>query len=152
MFKSNYELLIEACKGEKCDSYSFETDTVKSQFKALCADLENMDVEVGYIAPMVPVIQSNFTNEYYVDSEDLSRLAIAQEMSLEDAFYAVVAENGLSPEQLIVMIESEEEIMDLIIEAKGNSKKLGVINAAAKKLEEMKKKGINLKKKKSKKK
>ena len=152
MFKSNYELLIEACKGEKCDSYDFEADTVRSQFKALCVDLKDMDVEVGFVAPMVPVIQSKFTNEYYVDSEDLSRLAIAQEMSLEDAFYAVVSENGLKPEEVVVMIESEDEIMEMIAEAKGNSKKLGVINTASKKLEELKKKGINLKKKKSKKK
>lgn len=150
MFKNSYELIVEACKSEKCNSTNWDCDSTKAQFASVYDDIEDMEVGVAFTPAMVPVIKSVFTEEFYVDSMDIAKLADENDMDIEDAFYAIAQENSLDPATMCVMIESAEEIAEMIAEAKNDSKKLGVINKGLKKLEQLKKKNINLKKKKSK--
>ena len=152
MFKSNYELIIEACKAEKNAYANWDCDSTKVQFTSVYDDIMDMEVGVAFTPAMVPVIKSAFTEEFYVDAADVARLATENDATMEEAFMAIAAENALDPNTMCIMIESEDEVAEMIAEAKNDPKKLGVINQGLKKLEELKKKKINLKKKKSKKK
>ena len=152
MFKSNYELIVEACKSEKSSCTNWDCDSTKAQFVSVYDDITDMEIGVAFTPAMVPVIKSAFTEEYYVDVTDVARLATENDATMEEAFFAIAAENALDPATMCVMIESAEEIEEMITEAKKDPKKLGIINKGLKKLEDLKKKNINLKKKKSKKK
>lgn len=152
--KDPISLLIESSELDiKSDTKSVVRESaVRSSY----ANIESVSESVVYTPEMVTVV--NIGNEYYTEMNLLHPYMKTNEItSIAEALNNVAAANGLSEGAIGLLIESDDnvnECIDKALESGKPKKKDGILNKISKAVDlsdKLKKSGIKVKKKKSKK-
>jgi hypothetical protein len=159
MIKSGIELLAEACKTDFSMSDSMDASSIIAEANEVLTSTMDLDETIPMTPEMIPVNKKG--EYYYVDFTPV--FATANDMGADiGAIMNQIMdinsdeENTLTPKNLILTVESAEYFDELIQEAKkGGSlgeKAKGILKNATDTIKNMKKAGIKVAKKKSKKK
>jgi len=162
--------MVESANSEEYALNDLFDDETEKEFNAAIDDIAELQESLRYTPEMVPVIQHE--NKFYIDLGDVYRVMECynddcEEGDESDEFNVVSSiisandDEGMTLENTFVVVESKEYMMGIISEAKAATKsKSGVdkktgkarLTAAADAFKDMKNKGLQLIKKKGKKK
>jgi hypothetical protein len=157
--KSGIELLAEACKTDFSMSDSMDTSSVIAEANEVLTSTMDIEEEIPMTPEMIPVIQKG--DKYYVDFSSVFAAANDMGADIGAIMNQIMdvnsdGENTLTPKNLILTVESADYFDELIQEAKkGGSlgdKAKDLLKNATDTIKNMKKAGIKVGKKKSKKK
>lgn len=160
LFKGITEVLSEACKTE---DVNYTDDCVsEEEFFEEIEELEELEDDIEYTEEMVNVISQETEHgvRYMVEYCDLVRLMNSNEYTERQALARICECNMLSYADTYVVIESSEDIIESIREAKDSAKsaehpvdkanRKKKLDSASKAIRNLKNKGIKILKKKSK--
>lgn len=125
-------LIEEASSAENAFVDSIYDQEVMNMFINTFASLDELEEDFcAYNPQVVPVFESN--GEYYVELEQVAKVADYNEVDICEAIEMIAEANDLSVDNMAVVIESDDTIGMIIAEAKA---------AKGSKLEKSKMKGI----------
>jgi hypothetical protein len=159
--KSTFSLISEACKTEESDCDDLYDDSVLSDLDGEIEDIDDVEEsELRYTEEMVTVIESADKSQYFIETDNLSKYMISQNIiDVSEAISNICNANSIEESKICLVIESEDDLHDIIKEARATSKgstikskKLGMARDTTAFLKNIKNKGIKIAKKKSKKK
>ncbi len=168
--KSIIDVMVESANSEEYALNDLFDDETEKEFNAAIDDIAELSESLRYTPEMVPVIQHE--NKFYIDLSDVYRVMECcndecpngEESDEFDIVSNIIDANddeGMTLENTFILVESKEYMMNIISEAKaaiksksGINKKTGKakLTAAADVFKNMKNKGLQLVKKKAKKK
>lgn len=149
-------LLSESC-GSDCYDYEYDDEYDDDDLEDELDDIEELDENLNFTTEMVNIFAKDSYDgtKYLVELDSVSKLMeTGMYYSEREAMEAIAEHNDISFDDMYLLIESDEAILEKMeeIAAKGGSMlKKAKENNAIKKLKDLKKDGIKLMKKKSKK-